>query len=90
MFNRIKRRERERERPHMLGIQEERSHMSLRGERHVSMCYVCYDCFALIFFYPIFSHYPISDSGGESSIITKENPMNSLHIFILLDMSITN
>ena len=23
--------------------------MSSRGERHVSMCYGCYDCFALIF-----------------------------------------
>src|SRR3989337_406882 len=29
---------------------EERSHMSSRGERHVSMCYDCYSCFTLIFF----------------------------------------
>ena len=35
------------ESPQMLGIQEERSHMSLRGEIHVS---ICYNCFALIFF----------------------------------------
>jgi hypothetical protein len=41
---------------------EERSHMSLRGERHASRCYVF---FVLIFIYPTFSHYPISDSGGE-------------------------
>ena len=46
---------------------EERSHVSLRGEIHVS---VCFTCFVLIFFYPIFSHYPISDS-GEKELIPK-------------------
>ena len=46
----------------MLGVQEERSHMSLRGERHVYVIVMI--CFALIFF-PMFSHYPIQDSGGE-------------------------
>ena len=37
---------RKRERPQMLGVQEERSHMSLRGERHVNLCYdLCSDLF---------------------------------------------
>ena len=40
-----------RERPQMLGIQEERSHMSLRGERHV---HIWLFAFALIFFALIF------------------------------------
>ena len=58
---------------------EERSHMSLRGERHVNVCYIC---FALIFSYPTFSRYPISDSGGrKSSYLGEENLWNSLHIF---------
>ena len=36
-----------RERPQMLGVQEERSHMSLRGERHV---HIWLFAFALIFY----------------------------------------
>ena len=49
VLSHIKERERE---PQMLGIQEERNHMSLRGERHVSLCYdfCALICFALIFF----------------------------------------
>ena len=42
--------------------------------------------FALIFCYPIYSHYPMSDSGGERHL-REENLWNSLHIFILGDMS---
>ena len=38
--------------------------------------------FALIFYYPIFSHYPISDSEGERHL-REENLSNSLHISTL-------
>ena len=34
----------------MLGVQEERSHMSLRGERHVYVMFMFMICFALILF----------------------------------------
>ena len=64
--------------------------MSSRGERHDSMCCDYFDLiflFALIFYYPIFSHYPMSDLGGERHL-REENISNSLHIFILGDMSI--
>ena len=39
-----------RDRPQMLGVQEERSHMSLRGERHVYVMFIFMICFALILF----------------------------------------
>jgi hypothetical protein len=63
--------------------------MSSRGERHVSMCYVCYDCFTLILFcsdflFPIFSHYLIYKIQGERELISKgRKSSNSLHIFTL-------
>jgi hypothetical protein len=45
---------------------EGRSHMSLWGERHVNVClFSLWFFLALIFSYPTFSHYPISNSGGE-------------------------
>ena len=44
--------------------------------------------FALIF-YPMFSHYPMLDSGGERHL-REENLSNSLHILIFGDMSTTN
>ena len=45
------------QRPVMLGVQEERSHMSLRGERHVMFLWS--DMFLLWFCFPTFTHYPI-------------------------------
>ena len=44
--------------------------------------------FALIFCYAIYSHYPMSDRGGERHL-RDENLWNSLHIFILGDMLIS-
>ena len=73
----------------MLGVQEERCHMSLRGERHVWLLalaqallfpFRCSD-----FLFPIFSQYPMYDSGGARHL-RERNQSNSLHIFILGDM----
>ena len=47
----------------------------------ITLCRLLYFSFALIFYYPIFSHYPILDSGGERHL-REENLWNSLHIFI--------
>ena len=44
--------------------------------------------FVLIFYYPIYSHYPMSDSGGERHL-REENLWNYLHIFTVGDMSIS-
>ena len=63
--------------PRCLWSIEERCHMSSRGERHVKTCLIepflalmvlaliSFSFFALIFSYPTFFHYPISDLGGE-------------------------
>ena len=55
----------------MLGVQEERSHMSSRGERHVHIClfalalFISFELwFCSDFLFPIFSQYPMLDSGG--------------------------
>ena len=78
----------------MLGVQEERCHMSYWGERHVHMCLfalVCTssvhsDSFSSDFLFPIFSQYPMLDSGGARHL-RERNHSNSLHIFTLGDMS---
>ena len=50
----------------MLGVQEERSHMSSRGERHVHICLfaLALFIFELWFFVPYLLQYPMLDSGG--------------------------
>ena len=52
----------------MLGVQEERCHMSLRGERHVWLLALAQALLFLVcyfdFLFPIFSQYPMLDSGG--------------------------
>ena len=60
------------QRPRILGVQEERSYMSLRGERHVHIWSYLIACISSVvfffcsdFLFPIFSQYPIQDSGGE-------------------------
>ena len=61
--------------------------MSSRGERHVTMCYDCFDlvhCFALIFYSlssPIIQ-YQIQRE--KESIPREENLWNSLHIFKII------
>ena len=55
------------ERPQMLGVQEERSHMSLRGGKTCSYLIVCISYVSFLcsdFLFPIFSQYPMLDSGG--------------------------
>ena len=52
------RRESNHQGPQMLGVQEERSHMSLRGERHVYVMFLIWSvllwlCFPTLFHYPI-------------------------------------
>ena len=77
----------------MPGVQEERSHMSSRGERHVHICSIALAlliffelCFCSDFLFPIFSQYPMLDSGGARHL-RERNHLNSLHIFTLGDMS---
>ena len=73
----------------MLGVQEERCHMSSWGERHVHMCLfaLCSDFASCSdFLFPIFSQYPMLDSGGARHL-RERNHLNSLHIFTLGDMS---
>ena len=61
----------------MLGVQEERSHMSLRGERHVYVIFMI--CFALMLF-PYFL--PLSNIRFRGSKTSKgRKSLNSLHIF---------
>ena len=72
----------------MLGVQEERSHMSLIGERHVYVMFMFMICFALIFwpYLLLISHARFrgsKTSKGRKSLIL-------LHIFTFGDMSISN
>ena len=76
----------------MLGVQEERCHMSLRRERHVCLLalaqallfiFYCSD-----FLFPIFSQYPMQIQGSKTSKGRKS--MILLHIFNFGDMSISN
>ena len=63
--------------------------MSSWGERHVHMCIFALSLilqFALIFLFPIFSQYPMLDSGGARHL-RERNHLNSLHIFTFGDMS---
>ena len=74
----------------MLGVQEERCHMSLRGERHVWLLALAQALLFLFccsdFLFPIFSQYPMLDSGGARHLRERDH-LNSLHIFTLGDMS---
>ena len=56
-------------RPQMLGVQEERSHMSLRGERHVYVMLMLMICFALILFPYVL---PLSNTRFRGSKTPKE------------------
>ena len=77
----------------MLGVQEERCHMSSWGERHVHMC-----LFALALFIYIFQLWfsvpyllPVSHARFRGSKTSKgRKTLNLLHIFTFGDMSIFN
>ena len=77
----------------MLGVQEERCHMSSWGERHVHMClfalalFICF--FGLWFSVPYLL--PVSHARFRGSKTSKgKKILNSLHIFTFGDMSISN
>ena len=86
----------------MLDVQEERCHMSFWGKDMFICAYLHWFTLALIiihifqlcsfisfssdFLFPIFSKYPMLDS-GEARHLRERNHLNSLHIFTLGDMS---
>ena len=78
--------------PQMLGVQEERSHMSLRGERHVLIylsALALFLLFELRFSVPYLL--PVSHARFRGSKTSKgKKSLNLLHIFTFGDMSISN
>jgi hypothetical protein len=62
-FNREK--EESHQRPQMLGVQGEKSHVFKRGKTcsYLVVC-ICSDFLCSDFLFPIFSQYPMQDSGG--------------------------
>ena len=80
----------------MLGVQEERCHMSSWGERHVHMClfYMSSDFawFCILLWFSVPYLLPVShvyDSGGARHLKERKS-QNSLHTFTFGDMSIFN
>ena len=78
------------QRPRMLGVQEERSCMSLRGERHVHIWLFAFALFSLLWFSVPYL-LPVSQARFRRSKISKgRKSLNWLHIFTFGDMSISN
>ena len=66
-------------------------HVFLRGKTcsYVPICIISDFAFCSIFLFPIFSQYPMLDSGGARHL-RERNSLNSFHIFTFGDMSIFN
>ena len=66
----------------------EMPHVFLRGKTcsYVLICISSDFAFCSVFLFPIFSQYPMLDSGGARHL-RERNHLNSLHIFTLGDMS---